>query len=104
MCPNRQYAHDIPVFLIRGFRKAENQTQSRSLLLRRSTAWFRIWLTRDSLTSLLLSLESVFATLAGAVVLHDRMSGKEYFGCVLMLAAVILAQLPEKTPKEAEKS
>lgn len=57
-----------------------------------------------TVVSLLLSLESVFATLAGAVVLHDRMSGKEYFGCVLMLAAVILAQLPEKTPKEAEKS
>ena len=57
-----------------------------------------------TVVSLLLSLESVFATLAGAVVLHDRMSGKEYFGCVLMLAAVILAQLPEKTPKKAEKS
>jgi len=24
------------------------------------------------------------------------MSGKEYLGCVLMLAAVVLAQLPEK--------
>lgn len=47
--------------------------------------------------SLLLSLESVFATLAGAVVLGERMSGREYFGCVLMLAAVILAQLPNRT-------
>jgi len=49
-----------------------------------------------TVVSLLLSLESVFATLAGALILHDRMSGKEYFGCVLMLIAVILAQLPEK--------
>lgn len=49
-----------------------------------------------TVVSLLLSLESVFATLAGAIILHDRMSGKEYFGCVLMLAAVVLAQLPEK--------
>jgi hypothetical protein len=24
------------------------------------------------------------------------MSGKEYFGCLMMLAAVVLAQLPEK--------
>lgn len=48
-----------------------------------------------TVVSLLLSLESVFATLSGAVILHDRMSGKEYFGCVLMLAAVVLAQLPE---------
>lgn len=49
-----------------------------------------------TVVSLLLSLESVFATLAGAVILHDQMSGKEYFGCVLMLCAVVLAQLPER--------
>ena len=49
-----------------------------------------------TVVSLLLSLESVFAVLAGAVILHDRMSGKEYLGCVLMLIAVVLAQLPEK--------
>lgn len=49
-----------------------------------------------TVVSLLLSLESVFATLAGAMILHDRMSGKEYFGCVLMLAAVVLAQMPER--------
>jgi len=48
-----------------------------------------------TVVSLLLSLESVFAVLAGAVILSDRMSGKEYFGCVLMLVAVVLAQLPE---------
>lgn len=54
-----------------------------------------------TVVSLLLSLESVFATLAGAVVLHDQMSGREYFGCVLMLAAVVLAQLPE--PKRLKR-
>ena len=48
-----------------------------------------------TVVSLLLSLESVFATVAGALILGDRMSGKEYLGCVLMLAAVVLAQLPE---------
>lgn len=48
-----------------------------------------------TVVSLLLSLESVFATLSGAIILHDKMSGKEYFGCVLMLVAVVLAQLPE---------
>ncbi len=51
--------------------------------------------------SLLLSLEAVFATLAGAIILHDQMAGREYFGCVLMFAAVMLAQLPAKSkPKE----
>ena len=48
-----------------------------------------------TVVSLLLSLESVFATVAGALILHDQMSGKEYLGCVLMLAAVVLAQLPD---------
>ena len=48
-----------------------------------------------TVVSLLLSLESVFATLAGAVILKDTMSVREIFGCVLMLAAVVLAQLPQ---------
>ena len=54
-----------------------------------------------TVVSLLLSLESVFATLSGAVILGDTMSGKEYFGCVLMLAAVVLAQLPEPQKRRA---
>ena len=49
--------------------------------------------------SLLLSLESVFATLAGAIILQDKMTGKEYFGCLVMLCAVVLAQLPERKNK-----
>lgn len=55
-----------------------------------------------TVVSLLLSLESVFATVAGALILGDRMSGKEYFGCVLMLAAVVLAQLPERKKPAAQ--
>lgn len=50
--------------------------------------------------SLLLSLEAVFATLSGAIILHDQMTGREYFGCVLMFIAVMLAQLPEKRKAE----
>jgi drug/metabolite transporter (DMT)-like permease len=53
-----------------------------------------------TVVSLLLSRESVFATLSGALVLGDRMSGREYFGCALMLAAVVLAQLPGKKKTE----
>lgn len=56
-----------------------------------------------TVVSLLLSLESVFATLSGAIILGDRMSGKEYAGCVLMLAAVILAQLPDKRGEAAPR-
>ena len=46
--------------------------------------------------SLLLSLESVFATISGALLLGDRMSGREYLGCALMFVAVVLAQLPAR--------
>ena len=49
-----------------------------------------------TVVSLLLSLESFFAVVCGAIILHERMSGREYLGCALMLAAVLLSQLPEK--------
>ncbi len=44
--------------------------------------------------SLLMSLESVFSVISGAIILGDKMSAKEYFGCILMLFAVCLAQIP----------
>ena len=47
-----------------------------------------------TVVSILLSLESVFSVLAGAIILGDKLSGREYIGCVLMFAAVILAQMP----------
>ena len=49
-----------------------------------------------TVVSLLMSLESVFATLAGMIILNETMSGREVLGCLLMLVAVVLAQLPEK--------
>lgn len=49
-----------------------------------------------SVVSLLMSLESVFAVLAG-LLFGDRMSGWEWLGCGLMLIAVIIAQLPPLT-------
>lgn len=53
-----------------------------------------------TVVSLLLSLESFFAIVCGAIILHERLSGREYLGCVLMLAAVFLSQIPEKERKE----
>ncbi len=55
-----------------------------------------------TVVSLLLSLESFFAVVSGAIVLNERMSLREYFGCALMLTAVILSQLPEKKSKAVE--
>lgn len=48
-----------------------------------------------TVASLLLSLESVFSVLAGWVLLGQSLSARELFGCVLMFAAIILAQMPE---------
>ncbi|MBR2483878.1 MAG: DMT family transporter [Oscillospiraceae bacterium] len=55
--------------------------------------------TNPAVVSILLSLESVFGVISGAIVLHERMSGRELLGCGLMFAAVILSQLPEKEKK-----
>lgn len=47
-----------------------------------------------TIASLIMSLESVFSLLAGWVLLGQKLSGKELFGCVLVFAAIILAQIP----------
>lgn len=50
--------------------------------------------------SLLMSLESVFAVLAGWVLLGDKLSPSEWCGCALLFGAIILTQLPPPTKKE----
>ena len=55
-----------------------------------------------TVVTILLSLESVFAVISGAIILHQQMTGREYLGCVLMFAAVVLAQLPMPQKKEAK--
>lgn len=49
-----------------------------------------------SAAALLMSLESVFAALFGWLLLHETMTGAEKLGCVLVFAAVVISQLPEK--------
>ena len=41
-----------------------------------------------------MSLESVFSVLGGWVLLHEHLSGRELFGCLLIFVAVVLAQIP----------
>lgn len=53
-----------------------------------------------AIASLILSLESCFSVLAGWLILGEKMSVRETIGCVLMFAAIILAQLPEKKERK----
>lgn len=50
--------------------------------------------TEPTTATLIMSLESVFAALAGWLILGEVMTAKELTGCVLVFAAVILAQIP----------
>ncbi|MBS6256649.1 DMT family transporter [Megasphaera massiliensis] len=50
--------------------------------------------TEPTTATLILSLEAVFAVLAGWLILGEVMTGKEIVGCVLVFVAVILAQIP----------
>ena len=50
--------------------------------------------TNPTIASLLMSLESVFAVIAGALLLGEQMSSRELLGCVVMFAATILVQIP----------
>lgn len=55
-----------------------------------------------TVVTILLSLESVFAVIAGAIILKQQMTVREYIGCAIMFAAVILAQLQFPTRQKAE--
>ena len=50
-----------------------------------------------TVASLLLSLESVISVLAGWLILGEVLSARELSGCVMMFAAIILAQLAGRT-------
>ncbi len=55
--------------------------------------------TEPTVASLLMSLESVFSMLFGWLLLNQRLSGLKLFGCGLVFAGVIIAQLPGKKAK-----
>lgn len=47
-----------------------------------------------TVASLILCLESVVSALAGWLILHEALTARELLGCVLMFAAIVLAQVP----------
>lgn len=49
-----------------------------------------------SVASILLSAESVFAAIFGALLLKETMTPWEWLGCILMLSAIVLSQIKFK--------
>ena len=56
--------------------------------------------TEATVASLLMCMESVFAVLTAAIVLHETLSGREIIGCTIMFIAIIVSQIPWKTIKK----
>lgn len=49
--------------------------------------------TNPAAASILMSLESVFGVVGGAIFLSEEMAVREYIGCIVVFAAVIISQL-----------
>lgn len=48
-----------------------------------------------TIASLLMCMESVFAVLSAAIVIHEVLTGREIFGCVIMFFAIVLSQIAD---------
>lgn len=57
----------------------------------------------ETVASLIMSLESAIAVIAGWLLLGEVLSQRELFGCVLMAGAVVLAQLPAPKSRRSGK-
>jgi drug/metabolite transporter (DMT)-like permease len=55
-----------------------------------------------AVASIILSLESVFGVIGGAIVYHEVMSTREYVGCAIVFLAVILSQISFKSLKKTK--
>lgn len=58
--------------------------------------------TSPAIASLLLSMEAVFGALFGFLILREMMTGRELSGCILMFAAIIISQFPQRIHTEQE--
>ena len=54
--------------------------------------------------SLLMCLESVFAVITAAIVLHENMLPRELAGCLIMFGAIILSQVSESLSAKHQQS
>ena len=57
-----------------------------------------------TVASLIMSLESAVGAVAGWLILGQVLTGREILGCVIMAAAIVLAQIPESWLKISRKT
>lgn len=55
-----------------------------------------------TVASILMSLESVFAAISGALIIGERFTLRESIGCIIMFAAIVFAQLPDRGKKNID--
>jgi len=48
---------------------------------------------KPSHAAIILSMESVFASIGGMLILNEKLSGRGYLGCALMMSGMLLSQL-----------
>lgn len=58
--------------------------------------------TSPTVASLIMSLESVIAVTAGIILLGEHVTSREIWGCVIMFAAILLAQYPSREERLAK--
>jgi drug/metabolite transporter (DMT)-like permease len=51
------------------------------------------------IATVIMSLQAVFSGISGAIILGETMSTREVTGCICMLVAVIIAQIPDRDRK-----
>lgn len=49
-----------------------------------------------TIASLLMCMESVFAVLSSAIILHEQLTGREIAGCCIMFSAIVISQIGPK--------
>ena len=52
--------------------------------------------TSPALAAIIMSLESVFAAICGGLFLGETLTAREITGCVIMFAAFVISQLPDR--------
>lgn len=55
--------------------------------------------TSASMAALLMSMESVFSSIGGVLILHETLTAREWTGCFIMFATILYVQMPAPKKK-----